>query len=408
MPIHVFDLINNSSGHVTVNLGTVLAIANAFPGTPLHVHGATGHLAYWRNDPALASVCFHEIEVCARHGWQTHLVSFRRFWHDFRLLRDAIAANPRNEPCLIFLLCASSTAVHAAALLARIPSRLVFVQVNLHGNLNDALSWRSRNPIRRAFDYISAFQAQNPRVRFIVLEDAVRDEMARRMPDFVHRCDVMHHTVNTAEAAGREPPKLEYPIRIGLVGNATEAKGLHPFLRLAARFTAAHGAKVEFHIVGGRPGDTDADLFRDIAHPVTVGHIPRAEFVERMGRLHYVLLPLDASYYLLSPSGGLTDAIAWGRPILATPLPLVLDLFRKGGDIGRICGDVAAFEAALEEIIARPDAALHARQAAAMLGLARERSPEVVGENYRQQTLAAFPELSATSAPGVAPLQVSA
>lgn len=408
MPIHVFDLISTSSAHVPGNQGVTLAIAAAFPGMRIHVHADARHLNFWSDDPGLNAVAFHKIRISPRYGWRTHVVSFRRLWHDFQLMRRAIAGSPPGEPCLIMLLCASSTAIHAAALLARLSGRRVFVQVMLHGNLNDALSWRSRNPFRRALDFVAAFEAENAKIRFILLEDAIREEMARRMPGFTRRCDVLPHVADVAEAAAWDPPPLEFPIRVGLVGMATEPKGLRPFLHLAARFKAAYGPRIEFHIVGGRPPDTPAELFSDIAHPVEAGHIPRQEFVARMASLHYVLLPLDGSYYVLSPSGGLMDAVAWGKPVLATAMPVVLDLFRTGGDIGHICGDLAQFEATLHDIVTRPDPSHHARQASAMRRVAEERSPSALGAIYRKQTLAAFPELGGTDRKVSAPIRTSA
>lgn len=393
MPIHALELISDSSAHSVGNQLTVLTIASAFPGIPLHMHGTKQHLSFWDKNLSSKEIHYHEIEISKHFSSQSHMVSLRRLLHDFRILRRVIATSPRNEPCLILLLYASSTAVHAAALLARLSRRRIFFQVGLHGNLNDALSWRSRNPLRRALDFVAAFQTRYPHLRYLVLENAVRDEMARDMPDFAQRCDVMSHPINTAEAAGWEAPRFEFPIRVGLVGQATEAKGITPFLQLAARLKARHGPKIEFHIVGSRPRESDPELFRDIAHPVPIGQISRAEFVARMAKLHYVLLPLNPSYYRLSPSGGLIDAVAWGKPILATPMPIVLDLFREGGDIGQICENVEAFEAALEDIITNVDGARHARQSANMLELAHRRTPEALAGSYRQQTLAAFPEL---------------
>jgi hypothetical protein len=101
------------------------------------------------------------------------------------------------------------------------------------------------------------------------------------------------HPVDAREAAGHPPPEADGPLRVGLVGLATEAKGLTPYLETARLFRQRHGDRIEFHIAGGRPGDIPPERFADIAHKMPAGHIPRSLFVERMARLHYVFLPLD-------------------------------------------------------------------------------------------------------------------
>jgi len=400
--ILIFEFTSDGTGHVPVNRALTRTIAQAFPHSTVRFHGMAAHLESWRHDPALARVEFREITLSAHHRWRTHIVSARRFWHEFVALWQAMRGVPQGEPVLIVLASASSTAIQAAMLVARLAGRPVGIQVGLHGNLNDAFGWRPRNPFRRWFDLRAMLGRNSPRLRFLVLEECIQREMARLLPHAAARTDVLPHPLDSAEAI--PPPPLCLPIRVGLVGMATASKGIDAFLDTARMFRARYGDAIEFHIVGGRPHTTDASRFIDIAHPVETGHIPRAAFCARLALLHYVFLPLDASYYTLSPSGGLIDALAWARPVITTRLALAEDMFREGGDIGHLCDDPTAMQAALHAIMTLPDAARYQAQHAALASLRARREPDALAVRYRFTMLPAYPWLDGRSTPGIGAL----
>ncbi len=389
--ILMFEFTSDGSGHVPINRGLTLAVALAFPGTAIRFHGMAEHLAGWRGDPALARVEFREIVLSPDFRWRTHIVSASRFAREFQILRQAVRDVPRGVPVLLVLTSATSTAIQAALLVARLAGRPVGIQVGLHGNLNEALGWRSRNPLRRWFD-LSAMLARNHlALRFLVFEESIRREMLRLLPQAAARTDVLPHPLDASEATAL--PALGQPIRIGLIGMATAAKGIDAFLVTARKFRARYGSAIEFHIVGGRPKGSDEARFADIAHPVEVGHISRAAFCARLALLHYVYLPLDARYYTLSPSGGLIDALAWARPIISTAVPPAAAMFREGGDIGHLCATPSTMRGVLHGIMAAPDQARHQAQHEALVRLRARREPAILAARYRPLTLAAYPWL---------------
>jgi hypothetical protein len=79
----------------------------------------------------------------------------------------------------------------------------------------------------------------------------------------------------------------------------------------------------------------------------------------------------------------LLDAITWLKPIIATRLPIVADLFSRFGNIGYLCDDPGALQTALEEIVTRPDPERYREQVAAMRRARDARMPSVLAERYR-------------------------
>ena len=385
--------------HTAGNAATIETIARAFPSEMVRVLAEAEHLGELRRRLDAVGVVqaeFGEIDVPMHLQGKTHVVSARRFLREFATLRRALADAPRGEPVLLVLLSATSTAVFAASLLARLTRRPLGVHVGMHGNLNEIEGWRSRNPLSRRFDLRSALSAAHPpALRFLVLEPAIRRELARLLPATEGRTDVLPLPANVDEIDLQAETSPTAPVRFGLIGQATKDKGIDAFLDIARRMKARHGSAVEFHLVGAmRPGD-DPARFAVLADPVNVGALDRARFVERLGRLHYVLMPINPGYYRLSASGAVIDALTWLKPMIATPLPIVADLFARFGDLGTLSEDEAAMEAAVEAVIANPDPERYARQRAALAAARASRTPDRLAADHAALVARGFPGLLA-------------
>lgn len=409
--ILILDLTNSGTAHVPLNRGLAHAAALAFPQSRVRMHAEPEHLAALRDDPAmrgLPNLDFAPIMLSPHYRWRTHIVSPRRFAQEWRTLRTCLRAAPRGEPHLLVLASATPTAILAALLLARASRDQVFVQVGMHGNLNDVAGWRPRNPVLRALDLRAMLSRRDPRMRILVFEKPIREALEAIIPGAAARTDVLPHPVDGREALGHPAPPADGPLRVGLIGMATESKGLTPYLETARLFRQRHGDRIEFHIVGGRPGDVPPERFGDIAHGMSSGHIPRAVFAERMAGLHHVFLPLDPRYYDLSPSGGLMDAVAWCKPVIASRVRITESLFQEAGDIGDLCDGIEAMRSALEAALAERDSARYARQVTALERLRESRGPEAQALEYRDIVRRGFPDFAApeplrgTSAEGTA------
>ncbi len=395
--ILVVEMTWTGTVHAPGNSATIQAVASAFPGQAVRVLADATHLDELRRDAALvahANVDLRPVAVSPLFRGKTHVVSFRRFRSELATLRAALADVPAGEACLLFLISATPTAIAAASLAARLAPRRVGIQVGLHGNLNEINGWRPRNPLARRFDLAAAVAAKRGTdFRFLVLEPAIREALARIAPDAARRTDVLPLPVNTAEMLGATTARLDRPVRIGFVGQATEAKGFDTYLAVASAAKARHGDAVAFHLVGRAMPGTDLAPFAVLADTVGTEHLPRAEFVRRLAALHYVLLPFRSGYYDLSASGALIDAITWLKPVIATDVPLARQFFDADGPIGFLCDGAEGLAAAIDAVVARPDAMEYAAHVAALRRLRAAREPDALARTYRGIVEQGYPGL---------------
>ncbi len=397
MIVLVFEPTYTGTTHAPGNSHLVQIVARALPEARVRVSAEAGHLAELRADAALAAlgnVEYRPIALAPRFRGQVNAVSWERFRHEFAMLRAGLAERRRGEPVLILLASSTGTAIAAALLAARLAGGRVAVQVGLHGDLNSVEGWRSANPLARRLDLRGMLENAGPRAGFLVFEPSIARELARLVPRAAGRIDVLPLAVNVSELAHWRPPPPPPPLHIGLVGQTTRAKGIEPFLETARLLRARYGARVAFHIVGKRMPETSPESLADIAEEVPDRHLGRDEFLRLLAGLHYVFLPLQPSYYRLSASGAVLDAVTWLRPMIATRLPIVEDLFAQAGDIGHLCDDVAEMQRVLAGLIETPDPARYARQVEALRRLRETRTPAALAGPYRQLVLQRWPRLA--------------
>jgi hypothetical protein len=392
-----FEMVWRGTGHAVTNSSVIQTIAQGLPEQAMRVFAEASHLRELESDPVLLkqkNVSLWAIPISSQFLFRPHIVSVRRglreLWTLLRALRDV----PNQEACLIMLLSATPTAIFAASLLAWLTRRRIRVQVGLHGNLNDAFGWRPRNPVARAIDLHAALtRRRGGRVRFLVLENAIRTALAEQIPTAADITDVLPLPINQGEAERARPARLTVPLRIGLVGQATEAKGITPFLALARGFRETLPDAVNFHLIGHPGAGIDLSAF-DVLHDTTpYGRLSRPEFLEQLQRLHYVCLPLQPAYYGLSASGALIDAITWLKPIIATRVPIIVDLFARFGEIGILCDDFDAMRIAIGSVASSPDQARYDLQVANLRRLQASRMPAILASNYRETIERGFPGL---------------
>jgi glycosyltransferase involved in cell wall biosynthesis len=371
--------------HAPGNSATIQTISDAFPDQQVRVFADATHLHELQRDPALTGrgVSFHPITLDQAYLHRPHIVSLRRLASEIRILRGALRAAPRHEPCLILLISATSTAIFAAAMLLRLSRRRIGVQVGLHGDLNSLFGWRSRNPLSRALDLPSMMRARGPRhLRFLVLEEAIREELARLAPEAARRTDVLPLPINVAELPLVPEPRLARPLRIGFIGQATEAKGIGAFLEIARDFKARYGDAVEFHLIGRVPPGAELQRFAVLDSPVSTEHLARQDFQDRLAGIHFAFLPFQPGYYNLSASGALLDAMTWTKPVIATSLPIVAGLFGRHGDIGYLCNDTDAMRGTLEQVVSGMDQERYQRQVDALRRARETRMPAALARLY--------------------------
>lgn len=399
--ILVFEMIWTGTHHAPGNSATLQIFARAVPEQKIRVFADPSHLAELQADASLTAfrqIDFTPIRLSSHFRFKTHIVSLRRGMREFATMWAALRRLPPGEPGLLFLISATPTAIFAASVLARLMRRCAGVAVGLHGNLNDLTAWRSRNPLVRAFDLPSLLRVRRRApVRFIVLEESIRRALANLAPEAARATDVLPHPVIQTEVDRAAPVSFTLPLHIGLVGQATEAKGITRFLELARELKARHGDKVTFEVVGSAPPGSDLGRFAVLDAPVTHEHLSREAFCARLARLHFVCLPLQQGYYSLSASGAFIDAITWLKPVVACRVPIVEDAFVRFGEIGHLCDDVTAMQAVIEQLVMQADAGRYAMQIAALRRARDARMPDALARDCRSILTHGFPRLLAPS-----------
>ncbi len=386
--------------HAPGNAATIGTVKAAFPSGPLHVFADPTHLVELQRDEALAvegHVHWHAIRPSGLYRGRTGIVSFRRIAREGAILLAAFRHVRRGRPCLLFLLSATPTAIFAAACLARFRPNCA-VQIGLHGNLNDIRSARPRNPFRRALDLPAALRlGDGGRLRFLVLDECIVATLASLCPKAATRTDVLKLPVNSGENP-RPPGTLPSTeaLHVGFVGQATTAKGIEVFLRLAHSLTEQFPGRIVFHLIGRAMPGADLAAFAPLAEQVGTAHLSRAEFVERLARLHYVVLPFQPGYYDLAASGALLDALTWLKPIIAMRGAMAESFFVEGGEIGHLCNTEGDLHATLVALLESPDPGRYARQIDALSVMRHARRADQLAPTYRAMMLRNFPFLAGT------------
>ncbi len=394
--ILAFELTWRGIAHAPGNSTMIQMLAAACPGHRIRLHAEHSHLEELRRDRYFVACSMVEAipEVLPDvYLGKTHIVSLTRFRRELAIMLAAARAVPEGETGLIFLLSATSTQIWAAALAARMHSRIVGVHALLHGNLNDAtIGWRSRNPLSRRFDLASTLRSRLPApVRYIVHEPNIAERLAQIIPRAAGITDVVLLPTGEGDlpADFEALSTLSDPVRIGFVGQGTYAKGFDIFLDVATRLSARHPGRLAFHMIGGAQSQfMEAASLAPLAEPIGTHGLSREAFTSRLARMHFVMLPYRTVYYDLSASGGLIDAVNWLRPVLATDVPLMRAFTAAYGDIGYICDD---FAATLDGIVTAMDQVRYAAQVDAMRRVRVLRTPAALAPGYRASLQGGFP-----------------
>lgn len=326
--------------HCPGNAGLVSIAAQAFPDARIKYVGEK-------------SQCDHVVELLAPdiqprvefQHWEVWQDSPGLWSDQFRRRRNfnGIHAYAKNAD-LILMASATATALNEIA--SRGFAGRTFAC--LHGNANDFFGWRSRNPLRRYFDFTSASRRfVEAGGKFLVMEQRIADVLEGRLPFLQGAVACLPHPLIPGETRPKEALKpLGKPIRIGFAGNASLPKGFSEFSELARQLTRALPEVFEFHAIGFLPEESrhiDQSVF---ATKATKRRLERAEFNALLQQLDFMFQWHADAYYELSASGVVYDAINLGIPLIARYGAEIKSLQDAGTPIG-----LAA--ESLDELVAR-------------------------------------------------------
>lgn len=385
--ISLFEPVSEGAEHSPVNAALVEIVGLAFPDAPLTFYGSAQHIADVKaalNSRSVDRTVWVALPIAPRRGGLS-----QRARTDGRLLFRVASENRRAGGGHVLALNAVPTILLAAAIGRRLGIIRSPVQAVVHGYLNEAVGWRSRNPFLRAIDMRSALSAATGSVTLVALETGIAAAMRAAMPKVGSRMVTLRHPLPVLR---RPSPRSSYepgqPLRIGFLGLATREKGFETFVAAARRLKAVHGPAIEFHVIGRMPPRSNVDLGSLAGAlstlPVT-DPMPRDEYDARVGTLHYACLPFQADHYTLSPSGVLLDALAHAKPVFAAATPATREVFAEGRP-GALLERPEDLADAIETVLRELTPSTYDRQVDEMSRARALRDPEHLAKDYRAFT----------------------
>lgn len=385
--IAVFDFISHAFMHQPFNEGYLRTLRAGFPGDRIVFHARQDHV----DQLAARFTAADRIEFRAcpplaiPFGLSRHNPFGGRLgaWRCWRAMRQAIAGADLRLAVLL-----GADANLLATFAGRWPAvSAAPLHLILHNHLAEAMRWRTRNPLFRAFDFRSVLQrGLAPNVRLVALELGIGDAAVAVAPALAGSIDTLEHPVLESEWAESPLRPDDAPLRVAFVGHASRDKGFDRFAAWARRH-ARPG--LEFHAVGiGSPEALAMDLSGLARRPAARSE-SRPDYVAALAACDLVCLPLSPESYAYVASGSVIDAIAALKPLFSIRNSSLSAIAAKYGAIG-VTADTAD---ALEEAIGRLDRPGFAAQSPAWLANLRRlraaRTPEALAPAYAAAILAA-------------------
>jgi hypothetical protein len=184
----------------------------------------------------------------------------------------------------------------------------------LHGQLGDAMIWRSRNPFTRAADLVSQIQRPlPPSVKLLALELGVREAIAELAPD--NRSVItLEHPILVSEWSEEAPPAEDGTLKVAFLGNARRSKGFEVFANLAR---SSERDDLQFESIGIAAPDTDHLDVSMLARKPSRTSMSRQDYLDAVRAIDLVCLPLHSRAYDFTASGTFADAVSALKPLIA-------------------------------------------------------------------------------------------
>lgn len=378
--IALFDFLSLDHVHLAFNEGYLRIVRAAYPYDHISFHAIKGHVD--RLSRCVADLGNIRFETCK--PFETSL-GFSQ--------HNPIAGRWAARQCLISVARKiSGRSLRLAALLGVNANLLAVVghgwpkmtaaplHMILHGQLGEAMIWRSRNPFIRAGDLISKLRRPLPAaVKLVALELGVKEAILEISPSLASSIVILEHPILISEWAKCSPLEPLGKIRIGFVGHARRAKGFDVFAELAR---GCSRADIEFCAIGLSSPETDhLDIGRLARKPSQIP-LPRQEYLKALAGVDLVCLPLHSRAYDFTGSGTVSDAIGALKPLIAFGSRTLQAIFAQYGRIGWLTED----RNSLFELVRTLDPVEFERQRSAWItnlkAIRRARSPQALAQPY--------------------------
>jgi len=375
--IALFDFISHETMHLPFNEEYLRVLRDAFPDDRIVFRARAGHVANLK--PRVADLGGIEFETCAPFAPPFGLSSHNPLggWLAAQACRktmtDAIKGRPLRFAALL------GVDGHLYAAVGRHWAASAPLHMILHGQLGDAMIWRSRNPVTRFTDIVSQIQQPLPRgVSLVALELGVKEAIAGLAPG--NRSVVtLEHPILTSEWSEESPPAADGSLKIAFLGNARRSKGFEVFANLAR---SSEREDLRFESIGIAAPDTDHLDVGMLARKPSRTSMSRQDYLDAVRAIDLVCLPLHSRAYDFTASGTFADAVSALKPLIALRNRTFDAIVAKYGPIGWLVES----EAELFYLMATldQDAFLAARPGwvANLRAIREARRPEVLAAGY--------------------------
>lgn len=380
--ILVCEMIFDRGAHIPFNAGLLATIRAAFPKDALFFYGGKEHITQLKVQVGQAlgkSIDWKEIKpIPPGKGYG------ERLFQELKVIQHLFRGIDHDRTSRLILTSAFPSTVLAMKMAHLFRSKRPKVQMVLHG-FSGVSGKRRRHPLYRLQDMRTSLTVLgNSGMQYVVLDETIRDTVVKNLPQLGGKIQVLQHPISPIEGAA-ELGDLSEPVRFGLLGTALKSKGYPLFVKAANAITGRYGRRAEFHVIGRCPEESrrvtgvEALTTQPAASPLT-----REDFVRGIAPLHFVVLPYQVAYYILSASGVFLDAVAWQKPIIARRMPTFEAMFEKHGDIGYLFSDDSELTDIIQQILDTADVSRYRRQVSRLREVRKSRDPETLAASYRE------------------------
>jgi hypothetical protein len=377
--IALFDFISHDTMHLPFNEEYLRTLRAAFPSDRIVFRARAGHVANLKSRVAdLSGVAFEACEpFTVPFGLSSHNpLGGRLAAHRCRqIMADSIDGRPLRLAALLGV----DGNLYAAVgrhwpKLSPAPLHMI-----LHGQLGDAMIWRSRNPIARAADLVSQIQRPlPPSVRLVALELGVQEAIAELVP--ANRSVVtLEHPILVQEWSEETPPSGDGKLKIAFLGNARRSKGFEVFASMARM---SEREDLAFESIGIAAPDTDHLDVSALARKPSRTPMSRQDYLDAVRAIDLVCLPLHSRAYDFTASGTFADAVSALKPLIAFRNRTFDAIVAKYGPIGWLVESEAELFYLVSTLDQHAFAAARPEWVANLRRVREARRPEALAAGY--------------------------
>jgi hypothetical protein len=231
--------------------------------------------------------------------------------------------------------------------------RKVKVLIALHGELEMLTKKKDKGQNFWGKILNKSFRMVDQEARYLVLGDNIKENLlALTSINKEAIFSIMHPYFFHDYINSFNRTQHEKPIKIGYVGVMQLHKNSNRLFSLANEFKQQITQHViEFKAIG--PVHKDLMPFANSYVLFRPGFdmLSREEFEKEVSGLDYAIYFYDTSWYNLTASGALFDAIDFYKPVISLKSSYFQEIFKRGGEMGYLVNDMNEMKELLDRII---------------------------------------------------------